>query len=546
MVTKLGVWPQDRYYLSWITQRMANRAPEVSHARQSPTSVFKQLANPIGQSIEEATIKLIKNRDNGFVSTCDVSLIDHLYRLDLNPSISYSYTQDADNNIVYSIPRVYGTIRNVEYELTQVYENSIENLYKSIPSRIEDGETSYLYEPVIDSTLISNLINISPNNPIIPGHLYITITGNETWEARINDKIYYAKVFITGTTRKGTDQTEAIPIRWNGTFKTINQWERVEEIFVSYLDQDAYISIDCLPWFSDGILDTQNLNIDPNGEEKFRFLNIKQQSFGSTFISESYVTNDFDGIRAGMDAKDIEHEIELLNSTNQNINIDAFTIKPNTNYLFCADSNYIYIYNTKLEFPNVSFLKGEDPDVKMDLYTNEWIVPKETYATINTRLLDFNTIPVKTRWTLETESGDKYTLNENGSIVSYVEDSWSHNYEYESLGWLEKSIKFKIENRGSTVITLDCFYYDETLNTSKILSTKFLFFAPYIIPENIIAIPDTISTIDDMSFDSDGNLWIQSNNYIKLLNVYYDYFLADYSRNILWLREDYSSVRIDV
>ena len=546
MVDKLGVWPQDRYYLSWITQRMANRAPEQSHARKAPSSVFKQLANPLAQSIEEATINLIKNRDNGFISTSDVFLIDHLYRIDLAPAISYSYSTDSENNITYNIPKVYATIANTEYELTQVYENSINNLYNAIPSRIEDGEVSYLYEPVIDSVQISDLVNVTPTNPIIPGHLYITITDNQNWESRIGDKIYYSKVYIKGLTRKSTILTETVPIRWNGTFKTINQWQEIEDIFVSYLDSDAYISIDVLPWFSDGILDTQNLNIDIYGEEKFKFSNIKEQSFGSTFISESYLTSDFDNIRAGADTKDIQYEIELLDSNGLNINLNAFTIKPYTNYLFAVDDTKFYIYNTKLEYPNVKILKDESPDVYMDLYTDKWILSRAEQASVKTRLLNFNNIPIKTRWSIELEDGTRYSLDEAGNITTYTENSWIDNLEYDSLGWLEKQIEFDISDRGTIIVALDCLYVDEQSNLNSILTTKQLFFVPYITPENEITIPGTITNIEDLSFDSDGKLWAQSGSYIKLLDVFYDYFLADYNRNILWLRENYTSVRIDV
>ena len=75
---------------------------------------------------------------------------------------------------------------------------------------------------------------------------------------------------------------------------------------------------------------------------------------------------------------------------------------------------------------------------------------------------------------------------------------------------------------------------------------KSIFYSPSIIPEIELEIPENLINIEDMSFDSDGNLWLQSENNIMLLNIFYDYFLADYSRNILWLKENYSSVRIEV
>ena len=40
-MTKLGAWPQDIYYLSWMTQRLANRAPEWTHGRKWSWSVMQ-------------------------------------------------------------------------------------------------------------------------------------------------------------------------------------------------------------------------------------------------------------------------------------------------------------------------------------------------------------------------------------------------------------------------------------------------------------------------------------------------------------------------
>ena len=45
---KLGTWPQDIYYLSWMTQRLANRAPEYIQARKWSWSTLQQILNPIG------------------------------------------------------------------------------------------------------------------------------------------------------------------------------------------------------------------------------------------------------------------------------------------------------------------------------------------------------------------------------------------------------------------------------------------------------------------------------------------------------------------
>jgi hypothetical protein len=546
MVERLGVWPKERYYLSWITQRLVNRAPEQSHARKNPGSIAKQILNPIAQEIEETHQKLIEERDNVFLSSCDIRLLDHLYKVDLSPSLSYSYTENPDDSISYNVPKVYASINNIEYELTQAYQNNIDYLYKrAIPSRIQDGEISYVYTPVIDTTKVSELLNVTPNSLTLEGHLYISLFNNTIWEESYGNKKYFSKIYIKGITRKGTEVTEIVPLRWNGTFKTVNQWKSVEDIFVSHIDSEAYIAVDVFPWHSDGILDKRNLNVNEIKEEKYRFYNIKEHSFGHTLITESFTNADFDIIRLGIDTKDIQYEIELRDSEDNNVSLDSFTICPNTDLLFGLNNNKFFVYNTKLKYPDISKLEGESPDVYMDLYTEKWILARNETAEIKTRLLKFDRIPLKYKWSIETPNGQQYNLDADGNFWPASKDTWIFNDAYSNDEWNEQILEFNVSQNGTYVITIECFYEDENYNTNT-LSTKHIFYVPKIQPEIELDMPISLSNIEDMAFDSDGNLWLLSDSDIMLLNIYYDYFLADFGRNILWLKENYSSVRIEI
>ena len=546
-MTKLGTWPTDRYYISWVTQRIANRAPEISHARQAPVSVLKQIANPVAQEIQTMTQQIIEERDNIFPSICNIDLLSHLYEVDLQPSLSFNYTNLSDGSVSYSTPKVFVYINNNEYEITQAYKNDIKTFaYDALPSRLEDGETIYEYSPVIPTTYISDLATLTPNDLSIKSHLYITLSDNTNWENIVGSTIYYPKIFIKGTTRKGTEVTEAVPLRYNGTFKTINQWSSVSEVFVSYLDADATISVDIFPWLGDGILDTRNLSVDTSGQEKWRFLNMGTHNWGSTFISESFTTSDFDLIRKGIDAKDIEHEIELLDENESNVTFDAFTMKPFSDYLFAISGDKFYIYNTTLPYPEAKRLSEESPDVKMDLCADKWIFARNNTATIKTRILDFKEIPVKFRWKLETPSLNKYYINANGSLSPISSDGWIDNDTWDEDLWIEKELDILLTERGTYIVSIECLYHNDETDEVTTMETKYLFYVPYITPEVTLDLPSTLSNIEDMSFDSDGKLWLESVGVIYLLNIYYDYFLADYSRNKLYLREQYSSVRIEV
>jgi hypothetical protein len=542
---KLGKWPTDKYYISWMTQRLVNKAPELSHARRAPASQAKQLLNPIGQELQSTIQGITEERHNMFISSADVSMMDVLFKVNLKPSLSFNFTQNEDGSETYDIPKVY--INDGVDELTQAEFNNIESFwYDALPSRIEDGELSYVYSPIIPETLISDLGSVSPNDVLIEGHLHLTISNNTNWQYKRGTEIFYSKVYINGVTRKGTTVTEAVPIRYNGTFKTINQWKTVNEVYVDYLSEDALITIESIPFSQNGHLDHRNLNVTVEGDERWRFLKTNRHSWGDSLFSESYTSANFDIIRQGIEARDIEYELELLDDSSQNVTIDSYTFKPNTDYMFAIGGNKFYVYNTQCPYPDVTRIAGESPDVKMDLYADKWIFARDEEATIRTRLLDFSNVPYRTRWSIETPSLDTYFLGLDGSFWPTTTEAWVDNIGWDGDEWEEIRITFPLSECGTYIVTLESMYINEDTNETKTMSTKYLFFVPTIQPEIELSMPLSISDTSSLGFDSDGLLWAIKDGDILSLKTYYDYFIADYSNNTIWLREEYSSVKVEV
>jgi len=547
-MTKLGAWPQDIYYLSWMTQRLANRAPEWTHGRKWSWSVMQQLLNPIARDLERVHKGLVEERNNTFMSATNIDLLDRLYRMNLGVGMTFDTTTQDDGVDIYKIPTVYATIDDVEKEITIAHKNDIESLaYTALPSRIESSTESYSYSEVIPRITISDLKDTTPNEVLIPGHLYITIRNNTTWEYRGRNKIFYPKVYIKGTTRKGTSHEEAIPIRYNGTFKTIYQWELVEEVFVSYLDDNAEITIETLPLDRDMQLDLQNLIIPASGDESWRFLTFRPASWGTTLIAKHFVQSDLDVVRMGFDGLDRAYEIELQDTDGSSIYARAFVIKPNSDYTFVIDDENLYVYTTKIPYPDLTVLEQESPDTKMNIYSDRWLYAKEDIAVIKTDILDVTSIPWQFRWTLREPDGSEYYLKTDGSRWPTTIDAWVGNDLWERGVWNEQRLELLVEKAGVHIVTLECLYSDsQEPNKDYTLTTRFLYYVPVATPETVLALPEELKHSDAISFDADGQLWFYKDNCIYLGNVAYDYFLADYEKRAIWLREDYTSVRVVV
>jgi hypothetical protein len=545
-MTTLGSWPEDRYAIAWMTQRLANRAPEYAHLRQSPFSIGQQVMNPTGSDIQRVTQQLYEERNNMFMSSADINLIDKLYHLELDQGMEFTRVTTTDGSLVYSPPTVFATINNTEYQITIAKNNDIKTLwYEALPSRLEYSEESYSYDEVVPRSALSSLASITPSSISLYGHLYITVRSNTSWSYRGRTKIFFPKVFVKGITRKRTEVTEAIPISYNGTFKTVNQWRSIESVFASYMDEAAELTVEILPFDQESALDVRNIVANPNGVESRRFIKLGTRSWGSSLISEGFTVTDLETIQAGVNVKDTEYEIELLDGSGSNITALGMALKQNTNYIFVADATKLYVYDSRLPYPDMKELGQESSDTKMDLYSDKWVYSRDETATVLTDNLDVSNPPWKFRWTLEQPNGTTYYLLEDGSKVATTTDAWIDNTRWEEGDWEEQTMDVLLNQTGTYIITIECLYSDMYApGREDTKTTRYLFYVPAIQPEVTLDLPTTLKNSEGIMFDSDANLWFLKSDIIYKADLFYDYFLVDYERNTVWLRENYSSVRV--
>jgi hypothetical protein len=546
MTTILGTYPSHRYSRSWITQRLVNRAPVWSQIRKSPTSIGQQILNPIGLEIQDTLQQLTRERYNQFAASADINQLGILYRIDLPKEMDFTQAEGQDGAIIYTPPEVYIVNNATECKITMAEDNDLNTLgYDCLPSRIEDSETSYTYEAVVPSTLISDLPFISIGDISVKGHLYVTITNNESWEVTSVDRIYYSKVYISGTTRKGTIATEVIPIRYNGTFKTANEWDSVSSVSTSYLSDTATITIEIFPFGRESYIDTFNVLIEPD-QERFGFIRLEERTYGSALVTEGFISSDMDIVRSGNDEKEIYQEIELLDNSGNNVTITDFVIKPHTRFAYAIDDSRFYVYDISFPYPDARDLVGESPETKMDLYADKWVCNKDEEVYIKTRTLSFTDPPTRTRWSILSPSGTESRLLLDGSLDSITNESWIDNDRWGNGLWEEQSIPLTFSESGVWIVSIESQYWSNATSTDTVLTTKFVFFVPSIEPEVQFDLPDAFLNADNIGIDSDGNVWIATYGRVDKLNLFHDYFIVDYENKRLWFREEYSNVRVTI
>jgi hypothetical protein len=547
-MTTLGTYPSRRYARSWVTQRIYNRAPLWSEIRKNPVSVGAQWINPTMLYLQETIQMLTQERFNMFASTVDLNELVELHYLQLPDEIEFTYTEDASGEPTYVPPNVYATIRGTEYQITQAENNDIETLgYDNIVSRIEDGETQYTSTTdVIAKTLASNLSSITPNPMPFPSHLYITISGNDVWEVQTTDKIHYSKCFLTGVTRKGTTVTEVIPLRYNGTFKTVNEWESIDDIKLAHIGTSTYVSIQIFPWDSDGQLDTQNIVVPYEGGERPLFIDIGTRNWGSTLLGKGFTVSNFDIIRSGVEEKEVYHEIELLDENDSNININDFVLRPNSRFMYAIDNSNFYVYDTSLEFPDTRDLLEQSPETKVSLYSLRWIWTRGETAYVSTKNDHVLDIPARTRWHLLDPDGNEYYVALDGTLYPTTVDSWDLNTRWEDGVWIEQEIPITFLKNGVHIVTFEAQYYDDQFRVASTYKTKMLLFIPSIKPEIQLPLPTAMQNAQKIGMDSDLKVWVKKSNAVRMLDVFHDYFLVDYEKKVIWCKENYTSIRVTV
>jgi hypothetical protein len=541
-------YPSKTFYKSWITQKMLNNFPEFIHARTCPVSVANQMINFEGILLQETMHDLLAERENQFLTTMDSRLMDHLYVAQVSPDLEWTKVTDANGDMSFTPPRVYGTVNNTEFLIEQAEKNNIETLYyKALPTRIEYDNKLILWNDIIPKTKVSDLSSITPNEMPIEGQLYFILEDNSIWSEEFKDIKYFSKAIIKGRTTKGLDLEEVVPIRFGDTYKTINRWKSISEIEILHVSEDAYITASVLPYYVTSILDPINLAMPIEGKGRRAYAKLEQESFGSVLAYESYLEYDEEYVRRGHDQKRNDYQIELLDKDNNNVNLNGFMIVPDSNYIYAIDDYTFYVYNRLLPFPSMSGMIDESADcrIELTLEDHDWVYKRGEIANVTTRIIDLYSVPANFRWGITLPDGTYYRVGKDGSFWNPEEvDGWIDNEYYENNAWKEQVIPVDINMTGEYILELEARYKDE--DTGKIFTriTKLLIYAPSIVPETQIPLPPSLYNCQNLEFDDKGILWLYNGTSIYRTNLFFDYFMIDYIKNKVWLREQYNEVRV--
>jgi hypothetical protein len=527
------------------TQSLRAFYPTWSDIRTSWQSVGTQLLNVFGAQFDDMNIYLEKMKRNAFLTSVNLDEVDWVYKVELPTTFSFTLDTTDQLQSVYSPPTVRGlVINNVHSGYVDVSiadENTLENMwYKSIPSRVDlqdeqTGSDILLHWPA-PSFPYSGLLTHHISDG---GKLYIETTSG-TQYVSINDdgELDRGKITLTGTTRKGTKETETLVFPWDMKQSTSKEWKNITYVDTENLEDDVSIEIRSANFDWGPYLSFYNMRWSDIDTKIDEFWNIESIDTGTALSLVGYITDEWQNLVLGFSGKTTKDRWELINTDLSSIDAIDLAVQPFSERAWLVDDSSLYCFSLEETMVSgVDFLVDKTPDsnFKIELSNDYYTIGDDIVFTP----LHIRPLKQVDRYRLwyKAPSGTKYGLNA-GIQVAFSSDFWQ--YPTELKRELEGEVTINASERGEYKICLEVYYPGDILYIEKIVVP-----IKYKQPLSKIDISDYVSgVILGVDFDSDQQLWVKTDSGYFNFSLHSDLMIVDYSDKIVYLKEDYEEVDI--
>src|SRR3990167_281619 len=237
-----------------ITQRLVNTFLETYDVRKDEQSLGYQLLNAFGRDQEALIRQVIFSTRNYWLGTANSFEPDLFYKFRLPDTFNFVLSNGDPLNPSYTEPTVTGWVGTTTYPVTTPEENTLESFLRALPNRITTDKTDSTSHVLLSETDISTFPYISTLTPFQPGRVWFHITEGSPWAT--DDKLPY--LLLTGTTRKGQEETEIVYFLFDGWRQTSKEWKEITRIDAMYISDSAKIVIQSARFGDGPYLDALN------------------------------------------------------------------------------------------------------------------------------------------------------------------------------------------------------------------------------------------------------------------------------------------------
>lgn len=562
--TPFEEWDDIYYYR--FTQAIANRLPDWTRGQADKYSVIQQFLNVAGKELEEQVESMKRALNSMFLRTMDMRAIDLTYQIELPYSFEFEYDFTDPTNPRPKPPDVWGIMNGNIYEISAVADNDINSFwYEPIGDRVSlgpdeetfaSGDTSKL---ATGDVLAATEVNIGKlvatyNEPLIPGQLYVTISGLSKFGFK-NDRIDVpGYVELKGVTVKDSEETERIPFSFDATLLTMKFWKEITDVIIYNIEpEDATITITSVAGAMQQIPDRSYTDYDTVGGRPsyWELEENNSQAVLQQLLPVSRVITDEP--RTGFQL-DVFREWLLVNANGFAIDyadVVDYTIERYRPYIYVLTSDgMLNIYNKIAEYPDLN---------SMRLLKNRTTGPKTViYANYEEGIIG-DQIKLSAKVLTKSKPVSFYYIQgakpHHEGELQYISTAgvWGATIGESRVTMLTPTVNppykpytITLEEGGCYTFVLTTRYIDGTEDKDvKIIWSRYKM---PIASFDLMAADATLTTPRAICFDYNHRLWVGgsygSDFKFKVLNLHADLMLIDYDKKLLYLREEYDRVWI--
>lgn len=528
------------------TKQLTASFPEWAKIRDEQ-SIGYTFLNVLAQPLEELDKQLEKMLRNQYIPSFNLDEIDLTYKVELPSTFSFTLDLTDPTNPVKVAPTLQGLVINdvisgyVDVDIAE--DNDLKTFwYDSLPNRVTYGEVAsgeYVLltlsndEVTWSGEMTHHLADESSGG----GSLWIEVADGTPY-IRKNEtlnRIERSQVRIEGVTRKGTEDEETFAFGWDEKQKSLKEWRRINKIDISHMNTGTTIQLRSGDFNEGPYWSFWNNRFADSKKKIDEFFDLGTTIAGnSTLEYISHISDDFRLLIQGFDDKEVKKSWELLDEDDNTLNLVDLTVQPFTDRIWTVTSDgQLLCYDSREDMiENFEFLKDKTSGANVQLqfdYTNILLGEDFVFRPLHLRI-EQEILKYRVWWT-----------DPDGTEYFHTDDDWL--FPTQTLRLLGEDFTVTPAIRGEWLFNVETVFIDETEQTDKRIGV-----VTYKNPLVTLDLSSIISQpIVGLDFDNDQQLWVLTDDdFYHRIDFHTDIALVDYNNKVIYLKENYTDLKVTV
>ncbi len=531
---------------SKVLQDLVNIYPPQSRVRTDDQSIGQQVFNTFANALEQMDEQIFDQEKNVFLTTANLAEIDLTHRVDLPTTFEFNVNTIDPTNPQSIPPTVSGLVVDDTMSgwvpVSLASNNDVQSFwYTSVPNRANVG-------PVVSG---QHLLKTGTSNINYPwsGEINHHLGGGTIWIETASGLAYIATndvggldratIVLGGTTRKGTEETETFIFPWDQKQSSRKDWKTLTSIKTYNFEDGVRIKLTSGDFNNGPDLRHYNIKFSPNRNKIDEYFGLSPD--GKKLQRIQYISDEWQQLVVGFSDLEVKEEWDIRNLTDTfTVSGNDIALEPFSNRAWVSTvSGLIHCYDLdEYMISGVKNLEGQTPGSEIALE----VIDRNLALNGEIRVSPLHVRPLqeitKYRMYYQTPNGQRFGLK-SGAPVSFTSNYWA--YPTVVNRQIESDIVMTATQYGEYFFTIEAVMVDGSTQVEKV-GIKVQKKTPLTSININSQLPGPILGID---FDSDQQLWVRTATGYYPVALYTDTMLIDYEGKVIYVKEEYQSVKVN-